>query len=734
MKKVILSIGNMSCSACSSGLEKYLNKQKGVVSAYVNLVLAQASIEYNDTITIDDLNRFVKEAGFESYGIYDPKKEIKKKDSKKVLIIFGLLSLLILYISMSHMVGLKTIPYLNMKDYPINYSLCLLILTIPFLIYGKDIIKNGFKNLIHKTPNMDTLVTIGVLSSLIYSILSTIMIILGNNNYVENLYYESVCIVIFFIKIGKYVDQKSKNKTKEALQELVTITPEKALLKTEDKLTKVTIDQIKKDDILVCKPGMKIAVDGKVISGKTHLDETFITGESYPKKKEVGDKVIAGSLNIDGYIEYKAEKIGKDSTISEVVRLVVEASNTKSPIAKIADKVSGIFVPTIIIIALLTLIAYIFVSKDISIALTHFITVLVVACPCALGLSTPLAIIISEGLCAKNGIIVKTSETLENAHKIDTIVFDKTGTLTYGNLSISKLYNYSELSDDDILRLTASLEAKSTHPITTAFQDIKTKKNVDDFKIIEGIGLEGKMDKNKYYLGNSKILNKLKIENEYQKDENKLKESGNSIIYVIENNKVLALIGVKDIIRPSAKEAIKELKRLDKEVIMLTGDNKETATKIAKELGIDNIISNVMPKEKTNEIKKLLNDNKKVMMIGDGINDAPSLKTASIGVSISSGTDIATNSADIILMNNNLISLLNLLKISKKTILNIKENLFWAFFYNICMIPVATGLLSAKGIVMNPMIAAFAMTASSLTVTINALRLKKIKLRRIENV
>lgn len=734
MKKVILSIGNMSCSACSSGLEKYLNKQKGVVSAYVNLVLAQASIECDDTLTIDDLNRFVKEAGFESYGIYDPKKEIKKKDSKKVLIIFGLLSLLILYISMSHMVGLKTIPYLNMKDYPINYSLCLLILTIPFLIYGKDIIKNGFKNLIHKTPNMDTLVTIGVLSSLIYSILSTIMIILGNNNYVENLYYESVCIVIFFIKIGKYVDQKSKNKTKEALQELVTITPEKALLKTEDKLTKVTIDQIKKDDILVCKPGMKIAVDGKVISGKTHLDETFITGESYPKKKEVGDKVIAGSLNIDGYIEYKAEKIGKDSTISEVVRLVVEASNTKSPIAKIADKVSGIFVPTIIIIALLTLIAYIFVSKDISIALTHFITVLVVACPCALGLSTPLAIIISEGLCAKNGIIVKTSETLENAHKIDTIVFDKTGTLTYGNLSISKLYNYSELSDDDILRLTASLEAKSTHPIATAFQDIKTKKNVDDFKIIEGIGLEGKMDKNKYYLGNSKILNKLKIENEYQKDENKLKESGNSIIYVIENNKVLALIGVKDIIRPSAKDAIKELKRLDKEVIMLTGDNKETATKIAKELGIENIISNVMPKEKTNEIKKLLNENKKVMMIGDGINDAPSLKTASIGVSISSGTDIATNSADIILMNNNLISLLNLLKISKKTILNIKENLFWAFFYNICMIPVATGFLSTKGIVMNPMIAAFAMTASSLTVTINALRLKKIKLRRIENV
>lgn len=734
MKKVILSIGNMSCSACSSGLEKYLNKQKGVVSAYVNLVLAQASIEYDDTLTIDDLNYFIKEAGFESYGVYDPKKEIKKKDSKKVLIIFGLLSLLILYISMSHMVGLKTISYLNMKDYPINYSLCLLILTIPFLIYGRDIIKNGFKNLIHKTPNMDTLVTIGVLSSLIYSILSTIMIILGNNNYVENLYYESVCIVIFFIKIGKYVDQKSKNKTKEALQELVTITPEKALLKTEDKLTKVTIDQIKKDDILVCKPGMKIAVDGKVISGKSHLDEAFITGESCPKKKEVGDKVIAGSLNIDGYIEYKAEKIGKDSTISEVVRLVVEASNTKSPIAKIADKVSGIFVPTIIIIALLTLITYIFVSKDISIALTHFITVLVVACPCALGLSTPLAIIISEGLCAKNGIIVKTSETLENAHKIDTIVFDKTGTLTYGSLSISKLYNYSELSDDDILRLTASLEAKSTHPITTAFQDIKTKKNVDDFKIIEGIGLEGKIDKNKYYLGNSKILNKLKIENEYQKDENKLKESGNSIIYVIENNKVLALIGVKDIIRPSAKEAIKELKRLDKEVIMLTGDNKETATKIAKELGIDNIISNVMPKEKTNEIKKLLNDNKKVMMIGDGINDAPSLKTASIGVSISSGTDIATNSADIILMNNNLISLLNLLKISKKTILNIKENLFWAFFYNICMIPVATGLLSAKGIVMNPMIAAFAMTASSLTVTINALRLKKIKLRRIENV
>ena len=735
MQKVILSIGGMSCSACSSGLEKYLNKQDGIIKASVNLVLGQALIEYEDNLVLDDLNRFVKEAGFESLGIYDETKKENKQKGKKTLIIFSILSIIVLYISMSHMLHLPVIPFLHMIKYPINYSACLLILSIPYLFYGFDIFKSGYKNLIHKTPNMDTLVSIGVLSSFLYSLFGTIMILNGKIEYVERLYFESACIVIYFIKLGRFIDLRSKEKTKEAIKDLVQITPTKAIVKINNGEKEISIDEVKKGDILICKPGIKVAVDGIITKGSSHIDESFITGESIPVKKEMDEMVVAGSLNLDGYIEYKAERIGKDSTISEIVRLVVEATNTKAPIARIADKVSGIFVPSIMIIAFLTLIIYLLLGTDINSSLTHFVTVLVVACPCALGLATPLAIVVSEGLCAKNGILVKTSETLENAHKVDTIVFDKTGTLTYGNLKISKIFNYSNYSEKELIRIVASIESKSTHPIANAFinytNDNKLKLiNVSDFINLTGVGLTAKLKKNEYYIGNSKILKKLNIDNTYIKDEEELSQQGNSIIYVIENHKVIAVIGVKDIVRANSKKVMKELKKLNKQVIMLTGDNELTANVIAKEIGIDEVIANVLPKDKVNKIKELMSLNKQVMMIGDGINDAPSLAMANIGVSISSGTDIANNSADVILMNDNLINLLNLITISNRTIRNIKQNLFWSFFYNICMIPIAIGLLSRWNINMNPMVAGFAMTISSLTVIFNALRLKKLKLRR----
>lgn len=735
MKKTILSVGGMSCSACSSSLEKYLNKQAGIISASVNLVLGQVLIEYKDYLTLDDLNRFVKEAGYESLGIYDEKRYEKKQTGKEILIVFSILSIVVLYISMSHMVHLPVIPFLHMINFPINYSVCLLILSIPYLFYGFDILKSGYKNLIHKSPNMDTLVSIGVLSSFFYSLFGTIMILNGKVEYVEKLYFESACIVVYFIKLGRFIDLRSKEKTKEAIKDLVQITPAKAILKTNNSEKEVTIDEVKKGDILICKPGMKVAVDGFITSGISHVDESFITGESIPIKKEKNERVVAGSLNIDGYIEYKAERIGKDSTISEIVRLVVEATNTKAPIAKIADKVSGIFVPSIMIIAFLTLIIYLLLGNDVNLSLTHFVTVLVVACPCALGLATPLAIVVSEGLCAKNGILVKTSETLENAHKVDTIVFDKTGTLTYGNLKISKIFNYSNYNEKELIRIVASIEAKSTHPIANAFinyaNDNKLKLiNISDFTNLTGLGLNAKLKNNKYYIGNNKILKKLDINNTHIKDEEELSRQGNSIVYVIENHKVIAIIGIKDIVRDNSKKVIKELKKLNKKVIMLTGDNELTASVIAKELGIEEVIANVLPKDKVNKIKELMLLNKQVMMIGDGINDAPSLATANIGVSVSSGTDIANNSADVILMNDNLINLLNLIKISSKTIRNIKQNLFWAFFYNLCMIPIATGLLSRWNINMNPMVAGFAMTISSLTVIFNALRLKRIKLSR----
>lgn len=595
MKKIILSIDGMTCSACSNGLEKYLNKQKGITNASVNLVMANALIEYDDTILNQKrIETFVKEAGFKSLGLFkESNMENKTKKERGKFIFFLVLAIVLMYISMGHMIGLPTIEIFNMHTHPIPYTIILFLLAIAFLIYGFDILKSGYQNFIHKTPNMDTLVSIGVLSSMLYSLYSMYMVFKGNYAYVENLYFESAAIVIFFIKLGRYMDSISKDKTKEAIQKLVKITPNHAIIKIDGIEKQVTLDEIQKGDIVVSKPGEKIAVDGEIISGKAHLDESFITGESKKAGKTIGEKVIAGSLNYDGYLEYKAERIGKESTISEIVRLVIEATNTKAPIAKIADKVSGYFVPAVIAIAIITFLVYLLLGYVLSTAVITFVTILVVACPCSLGLATPLAIVVSEGLCASNGILVKKSEILENAQKINTIVFDKTGTLTYGSLKIAEIMNYSNMEEKKLLQLVASIESKSTHPIGKAFTDY-------------------------------------------------------------------------------------------------------------------------------------LQENKFVMMCGDGINDSPALASSDIGVSVNSGTDIAMDSSDVILTRNDLYGIINLINISKKTIRNIKQNLFWAFFYNSLMIPIAMGLLKPFGVSINPMIASFAMVISSFTVILNALRLRRI--------
>ena len=728
MKKIVLKIGGMSCSACSNGLEKYLNKQKGIIHASVNLVLAEAIIEYEDTLTLDDINSIIKQAGFKSLGKYEEAKQNKIKTNHLTFICFSILSIFVLYISMSHMLNLPTIYYFNMEIFPKNYAIILFVLTIFYLVYGSDIFKNGFKNLIHFVPNMDTLVTIGVLSSFLYSTFGMIMVLLGHSSYIENLYFESSCMIIFFLKLGRYLDSRSKDKTKEAIEELVTITPDVALLKTETGEKEVT---------LLCKPGMKVAVDGKITKGSSYFDEAFITGESTPIKKEEGKMVIAGSLNTSGYIEYEALNIGKDSTISKIVALVVEATNTKTRLSTLADKVSSIFVPCIMVLSILTLVVSILFGASINDSFIRFVSVLVVACPCALGLATPLAIVVSEGVCAKNGIFVKSSEVLENVSKVDTVVFDKTGTITYGNLRVSDIYNFTSDDDSDrVMLLLSSLEDKSTHPISNAFKlEDKTKLlAVSNFQNIDGIGLSGIIDNKKYYVGSNRLFSLLSLENPYQKEEKLLLESKNTILYLIEENKVLALVGVKDVVRKNMNDVIHELKKAGKSVMMLTGDNVITSKKVAEEVGINEVVAGVLPAEKTEKIKKLMNDGHTVMMVGDGINDAPSLATANIGVSVSSGTDIANNSSSIILMNSDLSSLVNLFTISKKTVLNIKENLFWAFFYNILMIPIAMGLLSRFSITINPMIAGFIMTLSSLTVVFNALRLRKIKLRRNDYV
>ena len=739
MKKIILSIDGMTCSACSNGLEKYLNKQNGISKAVVNLVMANATIEYDEKkLNITQIEEFVKKAGFKSLGEFkEIKTENKSKKEKVKFIIFTLLAILLMYISMGHMINLPTLPYLNPHNNTTNYMVSLLILTILFIIYGFDIIRNGYKNLIHKTPNMDTLVGMGVITSFLYSLYSMYLVFLENTHLVMNLYFESAAIVIYFVKLGRYIDGISKDKTKEAIQKLVKITPNKAVIKKDGILKEVTLDEIHKGDIVVAKAGEKIAVDGEIIEGKAHLDESFITGESKPVAKENGSKVLAGSLNYDGYIEYKAERIGKESTVSEIVKLVVEASNTKAPIAKVADKVSGYFVPFVIAIAILTFVIYLAIGQSFETAITTFVTILVVACPCSLGLATPLAIIVSEGLCATNGILIKKSEILENAQKTNTIVFDKTGTLTYGKLKISDVINYSSMTDDCLLQIVGSIESKGTHPIGKAFVDYLEenkleKLEVKEFGNVSGYGIIGKVNNQRFIIGNSKILESYHIENNYKKDEKELAIKGNSIVYVVQNEKVIALIGVNDIVRNEARNVINTLKSMNIETIMLTGDNKETAEKIAKEIGITKVISDVLPTEKSNTIKKLKEENKFVMMCGDGINDSPALAISDIGVSVNSGTDIAMDSSDVILTKNDLFSIINLINISKKTIKNIKQNLFWAFFYNFLMIPVAMGVLKPIGISINPMIASLAMVLSSITVILNALRLRKIKSYRAD--
>ena len=732
MKKVLLKIDGMTCSACSTGLEKYLNKQDGIKQATVNLIMNNANIEYDDRkLNLEQVEKFVEKAGFLSLGIDNFEKEEKKKTNEKYkLLAITVISILVLYISMSHMVGLPVIPFLNMMVYPVNYAISLFILTTIVLILGKDILRNGYKNLIHKTPNMDTLVMIGVLASYIYSIYGTIQILKGHTMHVEELYYESAAIVIFFIEIGRYIENKNKDKTKEALQQLMTITPNNAAILKEGKEITVTLDEIQKGDIVICKPGEKIAVDGEVVEGTTHINESFITGESVPVKREKGSKVIAGSINYEGTIKYKAEKIGKESTVSEIVRLVTQATSTKAPIAKSADTISGYFVPVVLVIAFLAFCIWMLISKNFATAINIFVSILVVACPCSLGLATPLAIVIASGNASKKGILVKTSETLENAHKVKTICFDKTGTLTKGELSISKLYNYSNMDEKEILKIVASIENKSEHPIARAIVEKAQDENINleeikEFRAIPGFGVEAIIESGeKYLIGNKKLMleNNIKIENE--KDEQELVNDGNSILFVSSNNKIVALIGVKDILKENIKEVIKKLKQRKINLVMLTGDNEKTAEIIAKEIGIEKVISNVTPKEKAEQIKKLKEDGI-VMMCGDGINDSVSLVTADIGVSVSSGTDIAMDSSQVVLMSDNLEKIDDLIDISKKTIRNIKQNLFWAFFYNICMIPIACGVLIPFDISINPMIAALAMTISSLTVVINALRLKK---------
>lgn len=714
MKKVILNIEGMTCSACSNGLEKFLSKQDGIISVSVNLVMATALIEYDEKLTVKDLNRFVKEAGFKSLG---EKKEKNNNANFVILIVFSILGIILMYISMGQMFNLPIPNILNIVQNPKIYAISLMLLSLLFIFYGFDIIKNGFKNIVHKMPNMDSLVGVGVIVNFVYSLWNTVQVFMGNTNLVHHLYFESSAIIILFVKVGRFIDKKNKDKAVDTIKNLVTITPKKGTILKDNKEIEVNINEIEKGDIVVSKPGEKIAVDGTIINGKTHTDESFITGESKPVSKSIGDNVIAGSVNYDGYIKYKAERIGKDSSISNIVTMVVEATNTKAPIARVADKISGYFVPTIFIISLVAFVLNLVLTTDINEAILALVSVLVVACPCALGLATPLAMVVAIGNCSKNGILVKSSEILEATNKIDTIVFDKTGTLTTGKMTI-----VDGVYSKENLKILKSLEKNSNHPLAKSiYNDEKDIFSVEEFKEEPGLGVKGKINGIQYFAGNYKYVEKMQVENKLKVEEEKIISKGESIVYLFNKKETLLIIGLADTIKKDVVKTVNELKKLDKKIFMLTGDNDKTAKIIAKQVGIENVISNVSPKQKLEKIKEL-NSNNNCAMVGDGINDSPSLKTATIGISVENGTDISADSSDVILLNENMSNILKLFKIGKNTIRIIKQNLFWALFYNICMIPIATGLFPIS---LNPMIASLAMTLSSLTVVLNSLRLLK---------
>lgn len=720
MKKIQLKVDGMTCSACSSGLEKYLLKQSGILSCNVNLILGMVSIEY-ENLTVSEIEEFISQAGFDSKGEYSYTDDSKIfQIRKRNLVIFFLLLLFLMYVSMGHMLSFGEL--FSYDTYPIYYGMLLLGICILFLIYGFDILKSGFLNLIHRMPNMDTLGLFSVFFSFSYSVYGLIEILLGHTMFMHQLYFESVCMILYFVKLGRFIENVSKNKTTSTIKNLVTITPKTAMVKKDGQFLSVSLDEVSLDDILLCRPGEKFSVDGIVVDGESHVDEAFITGESAPVFKQKGKMVLAGSMNYDGVIYYQAKRIGKESVVSHIVSMVVESLNKKNKVERLADKISGYFVPFIFLVALVSFIVKLLLGFSFFSSFSSFVTVLVIACPCALGLAVPLVMSVSLGLCAKRGIVVKNSEVLEKMKNVGHVIFDKTGTLTYGKLKIYRMFSYQE-NDKQLYQILCSLESQSTHPIASAFP----KDNllpVSNFHELPGLGICGVVEKKKYYVGNLKLVGKVGLKQSHRKDYQALTKQGCSILYVMDDDGILGLVGVRDTVREDMKDVIFQLEHLGIMTVMLTGDNLEVANAVAEEVGIHQVHADVLPEDKATIVKDYVSTSGSVVMIGDGINDAVALVEADVGISISSGTDVANDASDVVLMNHNLSNLLDFIDISKKSYRVICENLFWAFFYNICMIPIAAGLFEGFGIVLNPMLASLFMTISSLTVVFNSLRLR----------
>ncbi|MCC0649460.1 heavy metal translocating P-type ATPase [Clostridioides sp. ZZV15-6598] len=750
-KKIDMKIDGMTCAACAKAVERVVKKLDGVESISVNIATDKANIDYNPSkVKLSQIKAAIEKAG------YKPIEEVKNKvdvDEDKLrkekemntlfikFIVAIVFAVPLFYIAMGPMIIKPIGPWplpeiLNPMTNTLNYALVQLILVIPVMIAGYKFYINGFKALFSLSPNMDSLVAIGTLAAFLYSLYTTVQIANGQiqGMHHHQLYYESAGIIIALILLGKYLESKSKGKTSEAIKKLMGLQPKTAIVIVDGKEIETPIEEVGIGDIILVKPGTKIPVDGVVIEGYTSVDESMLTGESIPVEKNIGSKVTGASINKNGVIKFKAEKIGGDTALAQIIKLVEDAQGTKAPIAKLADTVSGYFVPIVIAIAIVSSLLWFLVGgKDIVFVLTIFISILVIACPCALGLATPTAIMVGTGKGAENGILIKGGEALESAHKVNTVIFDKTGTITEGKPKVTDIV-LNNVEEEYLIKIASSAEKGSEHPLGEAIVRYGEDKNiqiekVDNFKAIPGAGIQVTINNENILLGNKKLMNDNNINLKVLEEKsNILASQGKTPMYIAVDGNLSGIIAVADVVKESSKKAIDILHNMGIKVAMVTGDNVKTANAIASQVGIDMVLAEVLPEDKSKEVEKLQNQGKFVAMVGDGINDAPALAKADIGIAIGSGTDVAIESADIVLMKSDLMDVPTAIKLSNETIKNIKQNLFWAFGYNTIGIPVAAGLLYIfGGPLLNPMIAAAAMSLSSVSVVSNALRLKNFK-------
>ena len=739
MKSSSFKIEGMSCSACANRVERITKKIDGVESANVNFATEKLTVRVDaEKVRYSDIKLAVDKAGFKLIKEEDQVKEVsKKKDESKILLnrfIFSLIfTVPLLIISMGHMVGMPLPSIIDPMKNPLNFALVQLVLTIPVMVAGYKFYKIGYKNLFKLSPNMDSLIAIGTSAAVAYGLFAIYKILNGETHYAMHLYFESAVVILTLITLGKYLEAVSKGKTSEAIKKLMGLAPKTATIIKNGKEVSIPIEEVIVGDIILVKPGEKLPVDGEIIEGSTSIDESMLTGESIPVEKNIGSTVIGASINKAGFIKYKATKVGKDTALAQIVKLVEEAQGTKAPIAKMADIIAAYFVPTVMALAIIAAVGWLIAGESTVFALTIFISVLVIACPCALGLATPTAIMVGTGKGAEYGVLIKGGEALETTYKIDTIVFDKTGTITEGKPKVTDII-CNGIKEEEVLVLAASAEKGSEHPLGEAIvreaEDRSLEfKSLEHFKAVPGHGIEVTIEGKDILLGNKKLMieNNINIESLHVESD-RLATEGKTPMYIAINNKLSGIIAVADTVKENSKAAIEELKKMNVNVAMITGDNKKTAEAIAKSVGIDIVLAEVLPEDKANEVKKLQGQNRKVAMVGDGINDAPALVQADVGIAIGSGTDVAIESADIVLMKSDLKDVVTAIRLSKATIKNIKENLFWAFGYNVLGIPVAMGVLHIfGGPLLNPMIAAAAMSFSSVSVLLNALRLKKFK-------